>query len=39
MGFEHPAYLDFVTPGALPDGYAADDGCALLWRGGRRRRG
>jgi len=33
------AYLDFVTPGALPDGYAADDGCALLWRGGRRRRG
>jgi len=33
------AYLDMVTPGALPDGYAADNGGALLWLGGRRRRG
>ncbi|MCC2333761.1 peptidase E [Cellulomonas wangsupingiae] len=27
-------YLRWVGTGALPDGYAADDGVALLWRGG-----
>jgi len=29
-----PTYLDLVGTGALPAGYAADDGCALLWRDG-----
>ncbi len=29
-----PTYLDLVATGALPDGYAADDGAALLWRDG-----
>ncbi|MBD8060009.1 peptidase E [Cellulomonas sp. JH27-2] len=29
-----PRYLDFVATGALPDGHAADDGVALLWRDG-----
>lgn len=29
-----PAYLDMVGSGELPDGYAADDGCALLFRDG-----
>lgn len=29
-----PTYLDLVATGRLPDGYAADDGCALLWRDG-----
>lgn len=28
------AYLHMVASGALPDGHAADDGVALLWRGG-----
>jgi peptidase E len=29
-----PAYLDLVGSGRLPDGYAADDGAALLFRDG-----
>lgn len=29
-----PAYLRLVASGALPDGYAADDGCALVFRDG-----
>lgn len=29
-----PAYLDLVGSGVLPDGYAADDGCGLLFRDG-----
>ncbi|ANH37461.1 Peptidase E [Nocardioides dokdonensis FR1436] len=29
-----PTYLDLVATGRLPDGYAADDGAALLWRDG-----
>ena len=29
-----PAYLDLVGSGALPGGYAADDGCGLLFRDG-----
>ncbi|WP_182524937.1 peptidase E [Nocardioides dongkuii] len=29
-----PAYLDLVGTGALPSGYAADDGCALHFRDG-----
>ena len=29
-----PAYLDLVGTGALPSGYAADDGCALLFEDG-----
>ncbi|WP_244930455.1 peptidase E [Nocardioides sp. W7] len=29
-----PAYLDLVGSGVLPDGYAAEDGCALLFRDG-----
>lgn len=28
------AYLGWVTSGDLPDGWAADDGAALLWRDG-----
>lgn len=28
------SYLDWVASGALPDGHAADDGVALLWRDG-----
>ena len=28
------SYLDWVASGRLPDGYAADDGVALLWRDG-----
>lgn len=30
-----PAYLRMVGDGDLPGGYAADDGCALLFRDGR----
>lgn len=29
-----PSYLDLVGSGALPDGYAAEDGCGLLFRDG-----
>ncbi|WP_122819021.1 Type 1 glutamine amidotransferase-like domain-containing protein [Nocardioides pantholopis] len=29
-----PTYLDLVGSGVLPAGYAADDGCALLFRDG-----
>ena len=29
-----PAYLDAVASGRLPDGYAADDDCALVFRDG-----
>jgi dipeptidase E len=29
-----PTYLGLIGSGRLPDGYAADDGCALLFRGG-----
>lgn len=29
-----PTYLDLVATGTLPAGYAADDGCALLFRDG-----
>lgn len=29
-----PTYTRLVASGALPDGYAADDGCALVWRDG-----
>ncbi|WP_435748077.1 Type 1 glutamine amidotransferase-like domain-containing protein [Nocardioides sp. SYSU DS0663] len=29
-----PTYLDLVGTKRLPSGYAADDGCALLFRGG-----
>jgi dipeptidase E len=29
-----PAFLRMVAEGELPDGYAADDGVALLWRDG-----
>ncbi len=28
------SYLDWVASGRLPDGYAADDGAALVWRDG-----
>ena len=28
------SYLDWVASGRLPDGYAADDGVALVWRDG-----
>ena len=30
-----PAYLELVRDRRLPDGYAVDDGCALLFREGR----
>lgn len=30
-----PTYLDLVGTGRLPAGYAADDGCGLLFRDGR----
>jgi dipeptidase E len=36
-GEEHrrSTYLDLVSSGRLPGGYAADDGCALLFRSGQ----
>jgi dipeptidase E len=30
-----PTYLELVAAGRMPGGYAADDGCALLFRNGR----
>lgn len=30
-----PTYLELVATGRLPDGYAADDGCALLFHDGQ----
>jgi dipeptidase E len=31
----HPAYLDAVRRGVLPDGWSVDDGAGLLFEGGR----